>query len=92
MNSHILKDSLERLVKVDLSCIHVCPEQGPPLVIPLNVYVNPDTCQCKLQGEVLRVVLDYMSVDDILQLAKDRRPLNFGTVGLQSHQMLRELD
>eukprot|EP00892_Ulva_mutabilis_P010472 jgi/Ulvmu1/7798/UM004_0027.1 len=85
-------DDLESLVQADLNCIHVCPKKGAPLAVPLNVYVNPATCQCKLQGDVLAVEVDYMTVNEIIQLSKDRKPLDFGEIDLQSQEMLHELD
>lgn len=92
LKAHAFKEALRTVVKVDFHCIHVCVETGTPVAIPLNVYVRPETCQCNLQGEMLKVELDYMPVEDVIQAAKDQKPFEFGAVDLKSHGVLHELD
>lgn len=92
MKSHTSVDAPETLVKVDLNCVVVCQGEGSSLAVPLNVFVIPSTCKCNLQGDTLKVVLDYMPVDDVIACAKDQRPLEFGAVDLKSHATLHELD
>lgn len=85
-------DTPETLVKVDLDCVHVCQGEESSVAIPINVFVIPSTCKCTLQGQILKVVLDYMPVDALIAAAKHQKPLEFGTVHLKSHATLHELE
>lgn len=86
------KENLPSLVKADMDCIHVNAEDGDPLAVPLNVFVDPGTCTCTLQGKELTITIAYFSADDIIALAQSRKPLALGTVELKSQGLLQELD
>jgi hypothetical protein len=86
------KENLQSLVKADMDCIHVAAEDGDPLAVPLNVYVQPCTCTCTLQGRTLTITASYYSVDAIIASAESRKPLALGAVKLKSQHLLGELD
>jgi hypothetical protein len=92
INRKIDAANLQSLVKADMDCIHVNAEDGDPLAVPLNVYVDPARCSCSLQGKTLTVTAPYYSIDAIIALAESRKPLALGAVKLKSQHLLAELD
>lgn len=80
------------MVKADMDCIHVNAADGDPLAVPLNVFVDPGTCKCTLQGTKLTVTAAYFKADDIIALAQSRKPLALGAMKLKSQGLLQELD
>lgn len=79
-------------MRAGIDAVHVNAAECGPRVIPLNVYVKPESVSSNLRGSVLHIKAGYYPIAEVFSYMEASKPLAVGALDLQSASMMEELD